>query len=207
MKNKIFVPLLTFLYLYGDHNLVDIKKINPTIETYMIFATPHNFTGQIVYSKNLCYVHKDVAERLNAIQEELKQLDLGLLIIDAYRTPNAQQTFWDLIHDERYVSNPAKGGGRHTRGTAVDVTLIRLSKKEELHMPIQIADLKDSSYFSEKVGHAYMNLPAEVIMNRMLLKDIMIRHGFTPMPTEWWHYDIINWQDYPVLNINFEELE
>ena len=36
----------------------------------------------------------------------------------------SRQKMWNLIRDERYVSNPRENQGRHTRGTAVDVTLV-----------------------------------------------------------------------------------
>ncbi len=183
----------------NTHDLVNIKDINPTIATNLIFATPNNFTGQIIYPSSECYMLREVAEKLDIIQKELAPMGLGLLIIGAYRPLSAQQKFWDLIHDDRYVSNPAKNGGRHTRGTAVDVLLIDLKTGKELALPIKIDDLKDKSYFSEKVHHGYMNLPAEQIKNREFLKNIMIEHGFEPLATEFWHYDIRGWQSYPVI--------
>ncbi len=184
---------------FAKYDLVNIKDINPTIKTYLIFATPHNFTGQKVYTSSECYMLREVALKLDEIQKELNAQGLGLLVIDAYRSMEAQQKFWDLIHDERYVSNPKKNGGRHTRGTAVDLLIIDLKTGEPLAFPVTPDDLKTPAYFTEKVCHGYMNLPTEQIKNREFLKEIMLRHGFEPMPTEFWHYDIIGWQNHAPL--------
>jgi len=55
---------------------------------------------------------------------------------------------WNLIHDEHFVLNTVGKRGRHTRGTAVDVTLVdKLGR--ELPMPSDFAD------FSEKAAANY----------------------------------------------------
>ena len=96
--------------------------------------------------------------------------------------------------DERYVANPAKGS-RHNRGAAVDLTLIRLSDGRELPMPTPFDD------FSERAGRDYPDLPAEVIRNRDLLRRVMEKHGFIALPTEWWHFDDVDWRNYPVTDL------
>ena len=58
------------------------------------------------------------------VQHELAAQGLGLKIFDAYRPLSVQKQMWDFIHDARYVSNPAINAGRHTRGTAIDLTLV-----------------------------------------------------------------------------------
>lgn len=184
---------------FDRHGLVNIKEINPTIATYLIFATTHNFTGQVVYERTDCYMLREVALKLDIVQKKLNEHGMGLIVIDAYRSMEAQQKLWDLFQNERYVSNPKKNGGRHTRGTAVDVLLIDLKTGKELPQPVTLDSLKDSSYFSEKVHHGYMNLPAKQIKNRELLKAIMMEHGFEPLATEFWHYDIIGWRDHQPL--------
>jgi len=101
--------------------------------------------------------------------------------------------------DERYVADPAKGS-RHNRGSAVDVTLVRLDTGRELPMPSGYDD------FSAKAHYAWTNTSAEAIRNRTLLCDTMVRHGFVPMPSEWWHFDDANWQAYEVLDMSFDQL-
>ena len=35
----------------------------------------------------------------------------------------------------------------------------------------------------------------------------MTKHGFEPLPTEWWHFDDKNWKSYDILDISFHDLE
>jgi zinc D-Ala-D-Ala dipeptidase len=139
-------------------------------------------------------VRKEVAHALNAVQKELSRKGLGLKIWDAYRSLSAQWKLWKICPDEKYVSDPRKGG-RHTRGTAVDVTLIDLKTGKELEMPTGFDD------FSEKAWNDYAGASSEAIKNRTLLRNVMIKYGFTGIATEWWHFDYKNWQEYPVLDI------
>jgi D-alanyl-D-alanine dipeptidase len=90
------------------------------------------------------------------------------------------------------VSDPRKGG-RHTRGTAVDLTLIT-QNGEELPMPSGFDD------FSEKAHRTYMDCSPEEIKNRELLEEIMEKHGFVGLPTEWWHFDLVGWEAYPPID-------
>ena len=48
---------------------------------------------------------------------------MQLKLFDCYRPRPAQQKLWDIVPDEKYVTNPAKGS-MHNRGLAVDITLI-----------------------------------------------------------------------------------
>ncbi len=95
--------------------------------------------------------------------------------------------------DTRYVSDP-RNGGRHTRGTAVDVTLIQKNTGKELAMGTGFDN------FTEKAWSAYANLPEHILTNRKILRDIMEKYGFKGIKTEWWHFDFNNWHMYPVLD-------
>lgn len=182
-------------------NLVSIEFVDSSIVIQMPYATEHNFTKKILYSTPACYVHNDLVEPLRAIQKELRDYGMGLKVWDAYRPLAVQQLMWDLIQDDRYVSNPAtEGGGRHTRGVVIDLTLIDLKTSQELEMPTAFDDFSDAA-------HANASVPSSVAMhNRTLLHDIMARHGFTVNPSEWWHFNYKNWRSYPVLNLSIEEL-
>jgi D-alanyl-D-alanine dipeptidase len=48
-----------------------------------------------------------------------------------------------------------------------------------------------------------MDLPASVLKNRALLKDVMMRHGFAPIKSEWWHYDFQGWERFDILDEPF----
>jgi len=175
-------------------NLVDIESVIPDIQVDLRYATADNFTGQVVYTFHRCFVLKEVASKLQSVQKELKEIELGLKIWDGFRPIEAQWRFWELLPDERYISDPRKGG-RHTRGTAVDVTLID-QKGQELAMP----SLFDE--FSEKAHRDYMGGSPEERKNRALLQEVMARYGFIGLPTEWWHFDLVSWESYPPLVID-----
>lgn len=174
--------------------LIDIQTFIPSLQVDLKYATSDNFTGEIVYDFNCCLLVKEAALRLREVQAELESIGLGLKVWDGFRPMAAQWKFWELVPDERYVSDPRKGG-RHTRGTAVDLTLVT-SDGEELLMPSGFDD------FSEKAHQDYMGATEEAIRNRGFLRKIMEKHGFSGLGTEWWHFDLVGWQKYPPLDIN-----
>ncbi|MFA4864315.1 MAG: M15 family metallopeptidase [Bacteroidales bacterium] len=59
--------------------------------------------------------------------------------------------------------------------------------------------------FSEKAGQLYMDLPAQVLQNRQLLRDIMIKHGFIQYNPEWWHYNFKGWENFELMDVSFDE--
>ena len=180
------------------HTLVDIQKVIPTIKLNIRYATTNNFTGKKIYPVAKCFLQEPAALALKKAQEELLEKDLSLKVFDGYRPLSVQKIFWELLPDERYVANPKKGS-RHNRGCAVDVTLVKLDGTAVM-MPTEFDD------FTERAHSDFMNLPAEAIANRKLLRDVMEKHGFTVMPTEWWHFDFKGWEEYPILDIPIEKL-
>ena len=163
-------------------NLVNLSDINPHIILDIRYATSNNFLGFPVYPKPTCHLNREVAEALNHVQNELSLMQLGLKVFDGYRPLSVQQIMWDAIQDERYVSNPAKNKAGHTKGTAVDLTLVDCNG-HELEMPTDFDD------FTEKAHSDYPNVSEAVAHNRRLLREIMIKHGFQGISTEWWHFD------------------
>ncbi len=196
---KFFAQLCQYFKLPKKSDLVTISSINPRIIHDIRYATENNFTGKKVYSGSYCFAQRQVAQALDNVQKELETRNFGLKIFDGYRPRTVSYLFWELVPDERYVANPAKGS-RHNRGCAVDVTLVDKMGKELL-MPSEFDD------FSERAHRNYMNLPEEVIKNRELLETVMLKHGFTGLSTEWWHFDFKGWEAYPLLDISFEELQ
>lgn len=174
--------------------LVDIKSIIPEIKVDLIYATKDNFVGEIVYKFNKCLALEKTALALKKVQAELKEQGLELKIWDIYRPMAAQKRFWEILPDPRYIANPAEGG-RHTRGTAVDLTIID-NKGNELLMPTPFDN------FTEKAHSDCMDLPEEALKNRALLHTLMNKHGFDSLPTEWWHFDLKGWKEYPPLQID-----
>ena len=182
-----------------EHNLVNVGMIYPPLLQDIRYATLCNFTGQVLYPFPTAFVHRDVAAALQDVQAELKEQGLCLKILDGYRPFSVQTKMWEIFRDERYVSDPNKSKGKHTRGTAVDVTLVdRMGN--ELRMPTGYDDFSDKAHrFSSKWSD-------EERRNSLKLEAVMRKHKFIPFPFEWWHFDYTGWENYPPLDIGFESL-
>ena len=180
------------------HDLVELQKISPQVVQEILYATPHNFTGQTLYSLPCCFLQRPVAQRLGRVQAGLQKKGLGLKIFDGYRPLSVQRICWDLVPDPRYVADP-RIGSKHNRGAAVDVTLVD-RKGAELSMPSAFDD------FTEKAHRDYAEAPQETLRNRQILEEAMVLEGFIPLSTEWWHFDDPEWETYPLLDLSFEEL-
>jgi len=179
-------------------DLVDIKEVNPRIVVDMKYASEDNFTKRKLYDSNTCFLRKSTAVKLDAVQKELEEMNLGLKVWDCYRPLAVQRIFWAILPDERYVANP-ETGSRHNRASAVDLTLVD-SQGKELEMPTGFDD------FSPRADHGYQVLPDQVIRNRELLKGLMEKAGFIPLPEEWWHYDDEKWMRFDLMDVPFQDL-
>lgn len=173
--------------------LVDLQAIDPRIRLDIRYATTNNFLKQKVYPVSRCLLRWAAAEKLIKVQTEVAKQGLGLKVYDCYRPLSVQKQMWQVLPDDRYVANPANGS-RHNRASAVDLTLVDRTGKE-LEMPSGFDD------FSERSHLGYQGGSQVAQKNRRLLADTMQRHGFLPLQTEWWHFDVKGWQDFPILDI------
>lgn len=165
------------------------------------YATEDNFTKQILYTNPSAYMRLPAALALRAAGKELEQQGIGFKIFDAYRPYAITKKMWQVVPDERYAANPAKGSG-HNRGAAIDLTLYNLSTGKELPMPTPFDD------FTEKAHHDFTDLSLEVLQNRATLKNILVKHGFLPLATEWWHYYLPNSaQRFELMNFDFKQMK
>lgn len=180
--------------------LVELKKVIPGIIIDMPYATVHNFTHTVLYRSPVAYLHEAPANALKAIQEDLRGKGLALKIHDAFRPFSVTCVMWRMVPDRHYTANPRKGSN-HNRGLAVDVTIINLKTGKELDMGTAYDCFNDSAH------HAFTNLPEHVLANRRLLKYEMWKHGFGLVPTEWWHYQWHNDQDYEVIDLDFDDIK
>jgi D-alanyl-D-alanine dipeptidase len=183
----------------GECDLLNVASMkSPPLEEIR-YATTYNFTGERLYPFPSAYVRKELIPCLEAVQRELAAYGLGLKIYDAYRPLPVQQKMWDLIHDEHFVSNPAVNRGRHTRGTAVDVSLVDRHGKP-VPMP------SDFDEFSPRAAVNYCGGSTAERHHRDLLQRVMTRHGFLSYPDEWWHFDFKGWENYPPMSMGFQEI-
>lgn len=184
-----------------DKKMINLKKIIPDIVVDLKYATADNFMHVKLYPPvKTTYLRKPVADSLKKVAEDLKQMNLGIKIFDAYRPYSVTVQMWEKVKDDRYAADPAKGSG-HNRGISVDLTLIDLHTKKELPMPTHFDNFSDTAHQN------FMNLPAEILNNRKTLKNIMEKHGFIALDTEWWHFYLPRSSDYELLDLSFAELK
>jgi D-alanyl-D-alanine dipeptidase len=207
-KNEFGLTVIKNTKSYIYVITMDSNKIMKKIGTYLPqaaldlrYATKQNFMHREMYapSTNTSFLRLPVIRALQKVEESLAKQGLGLKIFDAYRPYSVTQKFWELVHDDRYVANPAKGSG-HNRGIAVDLTLIDLKTKQALDMGTDFDNFTDSAHQS------FTSLPRNVLENRKLLKETMVQFGFNPLETEWWHYSWPNAEKFEILDLSFDTL-
>lgn len=155
----------------------------------MAYADTLNFLRTRLYGCPKCQLRAEVALALGNAAQEAKRRHLRLVVFDCYRPYSVQVAMYEIVKDERYVAKPGKGSN-HNKGCAVDLSLSDESGK--------LLDMgTDFDDFSEKSHIDYPNLSNEQIRNRSVLKQIMVKAGFIPYKSEWWHF---NYKDtnYPV---------
>lgn len=190
------------LTIDSNKKMKNLQQLIPAVVLDLRYASANNFVNQPVYPEGttITFLRSPAANALLHVQEELQTKGLGLKIFDAYRPYSVTVKFWELIKDERYVANPTKGSG-HNRGLAVDLTIIDVNTGFELDMGTGFDN------FTETAHHSFTKLNATVLQNRKLLKDVMLKHGFNLLETEWWHYYWPNDRNYEVLDLDFKQLK
>lgn len=174
---------------------VNVQQLDKTIQVSLMYARADNFTGSVLYDDlREAYLHPRAAQALVKAQKRLKKLrpDLRLKIYDAARPMSIQQKMWDKVkHTSKYfyVSNPARGGGLHNYGLAVDLTLCNL-KGDTLDMGTKIDYMGTAAHIDNEAQLvAQKRISAQARKNRQLLRDVMTYAGFKPLRTEWWHFN------------------
>jgi D-alanyl-D-alanine dipeptidase len=170
-------------------DLVNVKEYIPDIVVDLKYATDDNFTGHRIYDFAEAYLRYGTVQKLTKVQEKLREMGLSLKIWDAYRPTAAQFTFWELCPDDTFVADPYKGFSSHSRGNAVDVTLVT-AEGAELLTPTAFDD------FSERATRHHAGWNPEAARNVQLVEDLLVQSGFRAYEGEWWHY--VDLDVYPV---------
>jgi D-alanyl-D-alanine dipeptidase len=163
---------------------------------------------------------KQAADSLRAVSDDVIRQGYRLKIYDAYRPQKAVDHFvrWaadipdtrmktyfypdldkSVLFDQEYIME--KSG--HTRGSTVDLTLFDMKTEKELDMggtfdwfgPESHPDFCGNPETGEYTGDNHKSpvrrsITAEQFKNRMILRQAMLRHGFKPLSTEWWHFTL-----------------
>ena len=167
------------------------------------YYSTYNFVGDRIdgYEEPLAMLTEEAAAALRDVSDELKGMGYRLKIFDAYRPQMAVTHFmnWaldtedtrmkdyfypelekDVLFPQGYI---AEHSG-HSRGSTVDLTLFDMTTEKEVDMGGTF------DYFGELSHPDYTGITEEQYANRMLLREVMLKHGFKPLVEEWWHFTL-----------------
>ena len=171
--------------------LVPITEAEHGVVIDMIYASSANFTGKAIYSHKLCFLHPKAEAALRRAIDGAAKMGLQIKILDAFRPQSAQEALWAFAPDPDYIADPAKGSN-HTRGIAVDLTLLDAAG-DDLDMGTLVDTMTPVSH------HFYPGLSAAVQVNRARLLTVMLEAGFVHHPNEWWHYQLPEAKDFDLV--------
>jgi D-alanyl-D-alanine dipeptidase len=172
--------------------LVTITQQKYDVLLDIVYATCNNFTGAKIYQHPLCYLHPKAAEHLEKAVKIARALGYRLKIFDAYRPTEAQWKMWRHTPDPTFLADPAKGSP-HSRGVAIDLTLCD-DNGNELDMGTAFDAFTPLSF------HGVTEISIEAQRNRLMLLGIMSAAGWDFYSKEWWHYQLFNSRQYPLVS-------
>ncbi len=179
---------------------VALRDVAPGVGVEMRYAGRDNFVGEAIdgYREPVCLLTRDAALALDRAQRALAARGLGLRVYDCYRPRRAVEHFL------RWAAEPEDDGVRatyhprvpkaelfargylaersgHSRGSTVDVTLVRAGGGAVgMGTPFDFFDPR-SHPASPAVG-------PEQRAARETLRAALVAEGFVPLATEWWHF-------------------
>lgn len=225
MKRVITLLLILLLavgaYSQKSKNAADrsgfvvVSEVVPDVILEIRYYSTYNFVGTRIdgYKEPVALMTREAAAALKKVSDYVKSKGYRLKIYDAYRPQCAVSHFcrWakdadtsmkrffypnlekDRLFKEDYIAT--KSG--HSRGSTVDLTLFDMKTGKEVDMGGTF-DMLDPSAHPDYVG----NLTKEQIANRMMLREAMLKFGFKPLYSEWWHFTLRN-EPYPTTYFTF----
>ena len=193
---------------------VVLAEYVPQIVQEIRYYSTYNFIGDRIdgYEEPCALLTIEAARALKSVSSELIVQGYRLKVFDAYRPACAVRQFvlWGIedqdirmkpwfypelekqaLFSEGYIASRSS----HSRGSAVDLTLLDMSTGKEVDMGSPF-DL-----FSETSHPDCREVTDEQYENRMLLRRVMLRNGFQPINCEWWHFSL---KDEPYPDTYFE---
>ena len=184
---------------------VYLNEIIPDIELEVRYYTEDNFVGRRIngYERPEAILSEQAAIALKKVHDELNAFGLGLKVFDAYRPQRAVDHFIEWAKDlgdtrmklkyypnvdkkslfkEGYIA--ARSG--HSRGSTVDLTIVSLDPNK----PRQLDMGSSWDFFGPQSWPGNMDLTPAQRAHRMLLQNVMKKHGFEPYKKEWWHFSL-----------------
>ena len=194
-------------------DFVVLADFVPGIVQEIRYHSTYNFIGERIngYEDPCALITIEAARALKGAAAELNAQGFRLKVFDAYRPARAVKQFvlWgiedldlrmkpffypDLEKHELFEQGYIAKQSTHSRGSAVDLTLLEMETGREVDMGSPF-DL-----FSEISHPDYGGITAEQHDNRMLLQRAMVRNGFKPLECEWWHFSL---EDEPFPDTHF----
>lgn len=187
----------------GREFFVSLEEAVPDAILEIRYFGTYNFVGKRIdgYLAPTALLTREAAESLKAVSDEAMQMGYRLKIYDAYRPQCAVDHFvrWaadvadttmrryfypdvdkSLLFEQDYIME--KSG--HTRGSTVDLTLFDMTTEKEVDMGGTF------DWFGNESHPDYRGVTEEQFANRMILRELMLRHGFKPLESEWWHFTL-----------------
>lgn len=200
----------------SDSDFVVLADVVPDIIQEIRYYSTYNFVGRRVpgYEAPVAWMTRRAADSLRAVSDELVAKGFRLKIFDAYRPQRAVLYFvgWarqsadtlmksyfypDVPKDSLFCQGYLSWRSAHARGSTIDLTLFDMQTEREVDMGSTYDFLGHASHFWHQEG-----LTKEQVAHRILLRETMMRHGFKPVSTEWWHFQLLN-EPYPTTSFDF----
>ncbi|MFN0200461.1 MAG: M15 family metallopeptidase [Bacteroidia bacterium] len=188
-------PLVNLAEGMQKMGLVNIKKVDPSIQVDLKYSTKDNFMKEDVYGDlNDAYAQADVAKMLGEAQKSLKKAhpDLSLIVYDAARPFRVQKKMWEIVKNtpmKDYVAKPNAKGSMHNYGAAIDLSLVdKNGKLVDMGTPYDFLGALAQPKYEEK----YIKegkLTQQQVDNRLILRKAMEGVGFKVISNEWWHFN------------------
>ncbi|MBR5979774.1 MAG: M15 family metallopeptidase [Oscillospiraceae bacterium] len=173
------------------------------------YHSSYNFIGDRIdgYEEPCALITIEAARALKSVSNELIVQGYRLKVFDAYRPVMAVKHFvlWgiedqdirmkpyfypDLEKQELFNKGYIAKRSSHSRGSAVDLTLLDMKTGKEADMGGPF------DFFSELSHPDFRGITDEQYENRMTLRRSMLRNGFEPIDCEWWHF-VLRDEPYP----------
>ncbi len=184
---------------YVSSHLVNIATLDSSIRVVLHYSTSQNFLNKPLYhGLTDCYLPCEVAIKLCNAEHFLNSQfpNYHLIVFDATRPLHIQKQMWDELQMPakekiNYLAHP-NDISLHNYGAAVDVGIIGdndvlLNMGTTFDFFGELSEPKREKQLLENG-----QLTKEALTNRLLLRSIMLNAGFTPITSEWWHFNATN---------------
>jgi D-alanyl-D-alanine dipeptidase len=195
-KTNSNVPNCEMEIHFKKLGLLDIQTVNPRIKVELKYSSKDNFIGYDVYGcMTKAFLQKEAAEHLSKASDLLQIENPGfqLLVYDAARPSWAQKILWDSLKKPEsskhiYVANPKKGS-IHNYGCAVDLTIVdKDGKPLDMGTTFDFFENLAQPRLEKKLLQKGLLSPVQY-KNRLLLRKVMLKAGFSTTTSEWWHFN------------------